>query len=109
MDIIGDNNAARVVYDDSAYDFTDSLASAAASAAAAIASWTWAPVTQVAGSCRASEADCSGVLYGYIDDVNRWLIPVIETSGTRKPDRAMGEKKKEVAFDTFEEILEDAS
>lgn len=113
MDIICNNAAVRcasgAAYGGSAYDFIDPLASAAASAAAAIDSWTWAPVTQMAGSCRASEADCSGVLYG-CNAVNGWRTdPVIATSRTRKPDRATGERKKEVAFDAFEEILEDAS
>lgn len=108
MDIIGNNAAVRrasgATYGGSAYDFTDALASIAE-----VDLGTWVPINQVSGSRLTSEADCSGVLYGYIDDVNRWRIPVIETSWTRKPDRAMGEKKKEVAFDTFEEILEDAS
>lgn len=108
MDIIGNNAAVRCAsgasYGSSDYDLTDPLASMAA-----VASWMWEPTTTMAGSRRISGDDCSGVLYGY-NAVNGWRTdPVIATSRTRNPDRAMGEMKKEVAFDTFEEVLEDVS
>lgn len=108
MDIIGNNAAVRCAsgadYGGSAHDFTDSFASMAD-----VDSWAWVPITQVSGSRRISWEDCSGVLYGY-NAVNGWRTdPVIATSRTREPDRAMGETKKEVAFDTFEEVLEDVS
>lgn len=104
MDIFGNNEAARFVCGDIVPSPTNSPASF-------VPDYAWTLSTSAGASTTSNYwPDYSEELRGFINFVNGWYTGSIGTvTSADKNNGAKVETKKDIGFDAFAEVLEDAS
>ena len=104
MDIFGNNEAARFVYG-------EIVPSPTSSPASFVPDYAWTLTTSAgASTTRNYGLDYSEELRGFINSVNGWYTGSIGTvTSSDKNNGAKSETKKDIGFDAFAEVLEDAS
>ena len=110
MDISGNNEAVWVDFGDSASNITGSPSSWIQDYSRLWATTTCTPAySNYVPDYSNYVRDCNGVLYGSINPVNVWCHGSVGTvTSANKHDGAKAETKKDIGFDAFAEVLEDA-